>query len=443
MEGVFKKSSNKERNKNSRIGGLEVFFFVFVFLLAARATLFTSNLDPRLNFLGFVFAFVPLVALYFKHSIAINAKFFSVLLVFLAWTVIQFLTNAPFKFFQYLMLFYNLFAAYLLVRLFRRKLFYYFERTTVIFAAVSIVMWILMHLVGPENLALLSLFEPASGTSAASFLFFNVPDVSYYEGTGMMGLHRNCGFSWEPGMFASFLVLAIFFNLIRCKKRILDNPSLWILFVALLTTFSTTGYVGFLVIVVTHFVWGRIDFSLRNLTIFSGVVVLIVIVMQLPFMKEKILRAADVSGFVTENANLINYIESEGQLSTVDRFEGMTLDLLNINDKPLFGYGLSRETSYIYKNVSPLILISNGTTSIFANFGLLIGILLVSSVICTSVFIRRRYRAKNMCFFFVLLSVSVSYSFVLQAMFMALCHYYWLSNQPLLKKVCKTPHSSQ
>lgn len=426
-------TTNKKKTKNLRIDILEKFFFVFTFLLAARATLFTSNLDPRSNFFGFVFAFVPLVALYIKHSISLHPRFIAVLLIFGGWTVVQYVTNSPFKFFQYFILFYNLFAAYLLVRLFRRLFFYYFERTVVCLAAISVLLWIVMHLIGPENLTLLSLFEPASGTSAGSFLFFNIPDVSYYEGTGMLGLHRNCGFCWEPGMFASFLDLAIFFNLVRCKNRIVDNPSLWILIAALLSTFSTTGYVALLVIIATHFVWGKIDLSLRNLTILSGFGIVIAVVIQLPFMKEKILRAADVSGFITENANIVNYIESEGQMRTVDRFEGMTLDMLNINDKPLCGYGLSRENSFIYKNVSQLINISNGTTSIFANFGLLIGSLLLISIICTSIFIRRRYHAQNTCFFFLFVTISISYSFVSQALFMAICHYYWFSNQPLFE----------
>ena len=57
-------------------------------------------------------------------------------------------------------------------------------------------------------------------------------------------LERNCGMFWEPGAYQGFLNLALFFSL-YIKRQVYHRLKVGLLIIALLTTFSTTGYMGF------------------------------------------------------------------------------------------------------------------------------------------------------------------------------------------------------
>ena len=67
----------------------------------------------------------------------------------------------------------------------------------------------------------------------ANNLFFSI------ESDGAM--YRNSGFAWEPKGFANFLILAIIINSVMYDFKI--NKKMIILIIALITTFSTVGYI--------------------------------------------------------------------------------------------------------------------------------------------------------------------------------------------------------
>lgn len=60
-----------------------------------------------------------------------------------------------------------------------------------------------------------------------------------------IGLRRNCGPFWEPGMFAVYLNLALIFNLFFLKGRQKHNI---LLIVSLMSTFSAGGYLSLMFI---------------------------------------------------------------------------------------------------------------------------------------------------------------------------------------------------
>lgn len=65
-----------------------------------------------------------------------------------------------------------------------------------------------------------------------------------------IGFRRNCGPFWEPGMFAVFLNLALFFNLIILKG---SNKANLLLIISLVSTFSAGGYFSLLFILAGYF----------------------------------------------------------------------------------------------------------------------------------------------------------------------------------------------
>jgi hypothetical protein len=59
---------------------------------------------------------------------------------------------------------------------------------------------------------------------------------------------RNSGFMWEPGAFAMILIMGIIYNL--CKHGIQFNKHIIIYTIALITTFSTAGYLSLGILII-------------------------------------------------------------------------------------------------------------------------------------------------------------------------------------------------
>lgn len=63
-----------------------------------------------------------------------------------------------------------------------------------------------------------------------------------------IGFYRNCGPFWEPGMFACFLNIALFFNINFSGKKWLSI----LLIISVISTFSTGGFIGLLFVVFSY-----------------------------------------------------------------------------------------------------------------------------------------------------------------------------------------------
>lgn len=68
-------------------------------------------------------------------------------------------------------------------------------------------------------------------------------------------IFRNSGFMWEPGAYAMVLVLLILYNLGRNGIHI--NKHIKVYFIAILTTFSTAGYLALFVIAILFLIQGK------------------------------------------------------------------------------------------------------------------------------------------------------------------------------------------
>lgn len=99
-----------------------------------------------------------------------------------------------------------------------------------------------------------------------------------------IGASRNCGPFWEPGMFAVFVLIALFFNLFLIKKGKLIKTI--ILIAALISTFSTGGYIGGVFIFLLYII--NTGFKLRNIFMFIPVAICVTIyVANLEYIGEK------------------------------------------------------------------------------------------------------------------------------------------------------------
>ena len=150
----------------------------------------------------------------------------------------------------------TLFGSFFIAYYFRKRfvkifvdVIYYISIISLLFYGLSFIPSIksfLMYQIAPHFVSL-NVEEAVQEGGGINILFYNFQTEYLLPGINMM---RNCGPFWEPGMFAVYLSIALFFNLfaVHSKRRYCN-----IIFVlSLITTFSTGGYVSGLFILVLY-----------------------------------------------------------------------------------------------------------------------------------------------------------------------------------------------
>lgn len=168
---------------------------------------------------------------------------------------------------------------------------------------------------------------------------------------------RNASIFWEPGLFQAFLNIALAMNISKSRK-ILSLKTI-ILLLALFSTFSTTGYLTFVVILVGYMMnikkWKKSNIpGLVNIPIITILLALVFIISTSTVVSEKF--AANRS---TNRSFII-------------RISDIAVDIQTFINNPLLGCGAGN----IDYKLNPLAGCgSSGWTRTLAQFGILLGIL--------------------------------------------------------------------
>lgn len=299
----------------------------------------------------------------------------------------------------------------LLIKKYHENIVVYFEKAMVFLAYVSLIGWGIESLGGTSLLTKSPiLLENSAGNSDYSLILYTlnyVPD----GGSELYGnICRNSGCAWEPGLFAVMLCIAILFNIFQ-NRKVTFNKRMIVLITALITTFSTTGYIMGIIIFAGYYLFSKkVSFAKR--VIYTSIIVAgSISIYSLPFISEKINRNADTQSYSTEVASYVWY-EQESMTYTAGRFEGIALDFMNFKDKPILGYGLMRENSYLYNNISPVIITSNGIMKPFAMFGIILGVIIFVLMYRSTVKLSKDFLFTPPYLLFIVIIVgSVSYMF--------------------------------
>lgn len=170
---------------------------------------------------------------------------------------------------------------------------------------------------------------------------------------------RNSGMFWEPGAFAGYLILAFLF-IVALNGRFQIGPFkkefLW-LFLGILTSLSTTGYVVFGLIATIYFLT---NYSFGKFIIAPLFGILVVYAYSnLDFLQLKIL------GQYEEATEMGRYDVSN------TRFGALNMDLEYINSSPWYGNGLHFSTRYRFHPwVTEDIGHGNGMSNFIAFWGI-------------------------------------------------------------------------
>ncbi|WP_133300206.1 O-antigen ligase family protein [Mucilaginibacter terrenus] len=184
--------------------------------------------------------------------------------------------------------------------------------------------------------------------------------------TFTQGFHdfSNSGFVWEPGAFGCFLVITLMFHFFLNKFRF-DKVAI-ILIIANITTFSTTNYLG---LIVLFFMAYRFRSPKVNIYVLLLVPALILAFVFIPFLGDKIV---DTYKEDMRDLNRLKVLEKYYHHNRMEIPLNRFSSMVYIYDQ--FGAKLITGVSNRYNEVlnkSYTVNISNGVFDFLAKFGLI------------------------------------------------------------------------
>lgn len=243
----------------------------------------------------------------------------------------------------------KVFAGGLVISHFGRRFNGHLFQAVFYICAVSLVFYPVLLYVGPD--AFPTLFgEDLAGPNHKSIVVFTV--VTNLE------WWRNAGMMWEPGAFQAIINLSILLMPAELLTTRRYRVRLIIVVAALLTTFSTTGYITFFLLAAFKLGRFKIPPALKWSAIVLVVAVGTVTFTQADFLGEKI------AGQIESSA--------ENDDFAPDRFGALLFDFYYIEKHPVFGNGLIETTRYADHPYLWGVALGhgNGMSNFAASFGL-------------------------------------------------------------------------
>lgn len=415
-------------SNNKNTDWFEYLYFFMIVIYAGMASPFTENMmfytyQP----VGFIIPVFMTIILLLRNPVSFyDTSFLLIIIVITVWQLLQYIKtsyfNASFTFFIY----YALFIAYIVIKVFQVKMFFLYERVVTQLSVIAIIGWLTM-IITPGFMAQLidaiKLPQSDNDVLIGNILIFTM----IQEEVGVTwGLARNAGFSWEPGRYATMVVIALFFNMARTRFQFGKNIGFWILLIALITTQSTTGYVTFLILLLFFLINQK---NVSKIFYLVLIVPFILIMYNLPFVGEKINTLADIEDQRAKSLNDMEIRQSDGSY-VPQRFDGLAYEFLNIIDAPILGYGLSADNSYVSINIYQKIGLANGVFKVIARFGLIIGGLFYFLLYKSSKYIISFYNLKGgIIYMLIFIFISISYDFTLVPFFLSSVMFYLFSDK--------------
>lgn len=387
----------------------KLFDYVYMFIMIiymGQATEETSRMVTGLsgNPIPFLIPIILTFYLWSKNRVPLfSRKLWGILSIYLIWMVLSLRKYGVYttgELSYHFFMVYALVVAYIQDYVYGYRLLILYEKVIVWICKITLFLW-LISIIIPGITNLFQLFPK-------TYLGSNVLYIFQWNGENF----RNAGCSWEPGRYAVMLCLGIYCNLCQRGIKFRSNPNLWWLLISLGSTMSTTGFSVALVLF-SLFVLKRIRFV--TLCKFIGIMLPIAIgFWQLDFMREKIVDKFEDAQNVNrwrDNFEWHNKNTASGTtVSSIDRFEAMVFEGMNITADPLLGYSRNSDHSYFYKHWSKHHALAHGLLKVFGMYGLILGSIFYICLFKSSVTIARQSRVKQPIALFIIICLgSISY----------------------------------
>jgi len=231
--------------------------------------------------------------------------------------------------------------------------------------------------------------------------YYRVGRESYDLGFTIVNLSldpmRNMGIFWEPGVFQTFLVLAITINIFIGKEK--QKLRLFIYSLALLTTFSTTGFISGFMLIIIYTIKNNMKFNAGLLRVFVSILSIIVgLLISYSFLPTVIQHA--VLGKFTV---YLNSGQSE-ITSTSVRMDGIIYPSKAFLNS--FFLGVGYDGLYDSIRLKGHSMATNTPINWFAAYGLFYGVICLYGVISFA----KRLNSNILVYFLITLTILISIS---------------------------------
>lgn len=365
----------------------------FVFLLSlivasGLATRFFRDISSLLIIFGISAAYL----LYRDRKL--NVGYVAACSIWFCYAILSYIKYPGNNLFWPFLYFCNITIAYAVVRRYGARfvivstdVLYFLAVLSLILFSVQLVALDLMLAIWQQFDISDSLFDKPYTHYAHAFLY----TIHQFKDTDK-GAARNAGFCWEPGAFACFLVVGVYFQLLRDSYRIGCSKLRYVIFLmAILTTQSTTGLVALIFIVICYFAnQPRRQFAKYGLVALMMSFPLLAL---LPQQLEKI--ESQLSDDLLEQVVALNENENEKGLG---RFQSMIVLGVDFVENPVLGLGANKSDSWVSRmglDVNP----TSGIGNMFATYGLFLMIPYFWLLLRSSERYCQAYRSKGVWLF--------------------------------------------
>jgi len=253
---------------------------------------------------------------------------------------------------------YGFLLPYFLFRIYREDFLYLLERVIKVLTIIALTIWMINQIL-PGTKETITYLINALNKYRVDDLTRGMIFYTYWPQLDQsFGLSRNAGFASEPGQFAVLIILALVINYVR-KIQLFDRKNI-IYYIALLSTFSTAGYLALAAL-------GLLLLKQRSSRI-VGVVLFPLFVYgalfafnHLDFMKGKIEQQYE------------DQIETSLNEPTTGRILGARKSLVVLSKYPLYGRGVLAMTKP--DSISDPEYANYGWISEMSRFGIIFGCL--------------------------------------------------------------------
>ncbi len=320
-----------------------------------------SNLANDKNVL--VGGWVLFSGVYFYLENRIKPKFLIAVGIFIGLSSLYFILNNSYNEVTYFGFFMKLCLAYYCKDLCGAYFSRYFIRIIYVLTCISLVMFgvQLINFDALFNLNKLFVTESNFLTIKSSSIVFTMVPIHKF---------RNCGFMWEPGAFATVLLITFYINLFNMGEKLWSKKNI-VFLLAILTTQSTMGILGLVIpfsLLLKDFINQNRTYQQLSVVIIPAFLAIATLIFtQVDVLYKKITtEILEIDDELTEVEKGIR----DDYVVSVTRSVSVILDWKTIKRYPFFGLGVDmRTTSFKKLGYSEKLETSCGTTILLLRFG--------------------------------------------------------------------------
>lgn len=375
----------------------DIYFFLVVLFSGMALSFFRSHE-------GLIILWLMGLVIFRRETFYTSPKLLWALAVWMGYFVIN--TYLIRSFHPFFMLIYvvKIMIAYWLLGYYREGIFKKYEDTIYYLTVITLVFYA-VQLVAPGPM-----YSWFKAVDLSQNLFPNRTYASIgiytYHKAGLFNIFpRNAGFTWEPGPFSSYVVLAMFINIARNRVQLIDKKRLLVFLIAIISAQSTTSFVILLVIILWYF-WAR--YKNKSFVFIAVPVILLVIIymfITIPWLQEKIIKES-----TQDVEDILHHAQIAGTSHAPGRFASWQLRWQDFKNYPIAGFGGSSKLETGYLGENNVVAAINGLGTILGKYGMIGSVLFLLLVFKTGKWLSKHYQFSG-GFMFPVLILIVGFGF--------------------------------